>query len=136
MTPALRFIRALAHEVRDWTRRMTGRAASFLLVLGPLSLVLGGCANTTTSKYSFTDPSGRSGSIELPKDIQAEGLDIKTSSGARIRIAKLESTGNVQQTEAQGNREDKRIKAAADLAGKVSEGVTQGAVKALKGGLP
>jgi hypothetical protein len=98
-----------------------------------LVLFLTGCANTTTSKYSFTDPSGRSGSIELPKDIQATGVDITTAKGTRIKIKELNSTGNAEQTAAQGEREANRIKAASDLAGKVTEGAVQGAIKGVKG---
>jgi hypothetical protein len=89
-------------------------------------LVQASCANTTTSKYSFTDGAGRKGSIELPKDIQAEGLDIKTATGARIKIKKLNAAGNVEQTKAQGERE-------AAAAGKISEGLAEGVVKGIKG---
>jgi len=94
-----------------------------------LSLLVGCAANTTTSKYDFTASDGTKGSIEIPKDIQAEGLDITTSTGARIKVRKLRAVGNVEQTKA----DSERIKSKGDVAGKIFEGAAEGAVKGAKG---
>lgn len=102
-------------------------AALAILTLALLSGLFLGCANTTTSKYHFKDPSGREGSIELPKDIQAEGLDVKTAGGSRIKIAKLNSAGNSDQTKAQGEREAANLQQLSGIAGQVTEGAVKGA---------
>lgn len=94
---------------------------------------IGGCANTTTSKYKFSTADGKSGSIELPKDIHATGLKIKTSSGAVIEADEITSIGRVDQTLAQGQREEANLGKASDIAGKVTEGAVKGAIKGTKG---
>ncbi|MEM6885455.1 MAG: hypothetical protein AAF571_10515, partial [Verrucomicrobiota bacterium] len=71
----------------------------------------------TTSKYKFTTADGKTGNIELPKDIHATGIKIKTSSGATIEADQITSIGRVDQTIAQGDREEKVIPAVGDAVG-------------------
>lgn len=91
-----------------------------------------GCAgeNTTTSKYKARDPkTGATVDIELPKDIVATGVDITTSSGARIKIKTLKSTGNPEISRAQNERDKTRGETAAKVSGAVVEGVASGVIQ-------
>jgi type IV pilus biogenesis protein CpaD/CtpE len=88
--------------------------------------------NTTTTTFSRDAKTGAI-LVESPKDITITGLDAQLPDGTKIKLKSLKSKGNVNQTKAQGERERKRIEAASKLAGEISKGVTEGAVKGVKG---
>lgn len=100
-----------------------------------LAIFLGACAtNTTTTKYTGTDPkTGAKVVIELPKDTRAKGIDIRTASGARIKIDELQTSVNPEVTKAQAAREQGNIKAASGVIEKGVEGAAKGIVKGIKG---
>lgn len=88
-----------------------------------------GCANVSTTKFSYSDPNGSRVSIEMPKEVDAKDLrvEIDAKLGIATITAKEWSSRNVDTIRAQAKRE----KNVNELIEKASEGVSRGAIKGI-----
>lgn len=94
-----------------------------------LPLLFIGCANVSTTKFSYSDPNGSKVSIEMPKEVDAKELrvEIDAKLGTATITAKEWFSRNVDTIKAQGKREEN----VNELVEKASEGVTRGAIKGI-----
>ena len=99
-----------------------GKIALPLLLLG--LLLLGGCANTTTTTFS-RDKDGKI-SISSPKDVDVQGVDVKLADGTTLHADHYTSKVVPALTTAQGNREAGNIVAGGNAVGVVGQKVVEG----------
>lgn len=94
----------------------------------PLFLLFCSCANVSTTKFIYTEPSGKTLSLEMPKEVNATDLKVKIDpkTGVCSIEAKKWETRNVETITAQGDRESK-------IAEKSVKGAVEGAIKGMKG---
>lgn len=108
-----------------------------ILLAIPL-LLLAGCSNLSTTRFTYTHVDGSSTTVELPKEVDAVNLSVQINAkeGIAVITAREIYTRNQGTIEAGGRREANNISKAGDLVEKTAEGVTEGAIKGLKGGIP
>ena len=97
-----------------------------LIILTGLLLLFTSCANVSSTRFIYTDPSGSSVTIEMPKEVEATDLKvfINALEGTASIEAKEWTSKNIGTIEAQGGRE-------AILLEGVSKGVVEGAMKGI-----
>ncbi|MDE1170787.1 MAG: hypothetical protein PW734_06200 [Verrucomicrobium sp.] len=99
-------------------------SAAAMAALALLASCLVGCANTTTTKV-YRDAKG-AWVVESPKDIEAQGIDLSTAQGTRLKVDKYESHPNAAVTAAQGAREASDVDAASTLVGAAVSAAVRG----------
>lgn len=111
---------------------MTGWTAGFVSVF--FSVILIGCANVSTTKYTYTGKDGSTMSIEMPKEVDAQNfkVDMDPTTGKASVTADKITTKNVETIKAQAARETQNIKAAGDVTKKVGGAVGTGLGTAAK----
>lgn len=98
----------------------------------PFLLALSGCANVSTTKFTYSEPNGATVTVEMPKELEAKNLivDINAKDGRAIIHADIIKTLNVETINAQAARESSVSQA-------ISKSLTEGAVEgAMKGIVP
>lgn len=98
-----------------------------LLIMLPFMFI--GCANVSTTKFSYSDPNGSKVMIEMPKEVDAK--DLRVEIDAKLGMATITASSwisrNVETIAAQAKREEN----VNELVEKASEGVTRGAIKGI-----
>lgn len=91
-----------------------------------ISVLFVGCANVSTTRFLFKDPSGAEVIVEMPKEVDAVDLKvfINATTGQATIEAREWTSRNVDGIKAQGERE------AVSLEG-VAKGISEGAVKGI-----
>jgi hypothetical protein len=97
-----------------------------IILISLAACFLCSCANVSTTRFEFIDPSGSKVIVEMPKEVEA--TDLKVSIDAIKGIATIEATQwttlNVETIKAQSDRESGFSEA-------VSKGAVEGAMKGL-----
>jgi hypothetical protein len=78
-----------------------------------------GCA-PSAAKYRYRLADGREGYVEIPQDLNAERVTIKTSSGAVIKADRISTTFRPDQTRAEGEKASAITRAIGGAAGEVA----------------
>lgn len=100
-----------------------------ILTLISICLVLTGCAwnNVSTTRFSYTDATGATASVEAPKQLKAKNfkvvIDAKTGQ-ATLTADEIE-TQNLEAIKAQ-------LAAASDIAAKASKAAIEAAISSMK----
>ena len=89
-------------------------------------VLLCSCANVSTTRFTYTDPSGASVTIEMPKEVEATDLRvfINAVQGTASIEAKEWTSTNTETINAQGERESVSLEG-------LSKGITEGAMKGI-----
>lgn len=92
----------------------------------PLILILTGCANAISTKFTFTDIEGASLTVEMPKEMEAKNLvvDINAKAGTATIKADWIQSLNEATIRAQAERESA-------IAEKVTKAAVETAIKSL-----
>lgn len=92
------------------------------------TLLLSSCANVSTTRFEYIDPSGSKVIVEMPKEIEATDLKVSIDAlnGLATITAKEWSSKNVATIAAQGKREGDATESAA-------KGVVEGIIDGVKG---
>jgi hypothetical protein len=91
-------------------------------------LAISGCANVSTTRFTFVDPKGSKVIVEMPKEIEASDLKVFINAiegSARIEASEW-SSKNVDGIKAQGERESAITENAV-------KGAVEGAIDGMKG---
>lgn len=119
---------------KDYMHRLTRSWARALACVGLLGVfAMTGCANVSTTVFSYSDGQGGKVLVEMPKEIEAKDLhvSINAKTGTATITAKEWSSKNEKTIAAQANREEKAITQVGGLVEKGTEGAARGAMKGL-----
>lgn len=97
------------------------------MILALLTMGLVGCANVSTTTFTYKDEDGASVTIEMPKELEAKNLvvEINAQEGTATIKADFIQTLNVATIEAQAGRESA-------ISESLSKGAAKGVIEGIK----